>query len=171
MKMALKVYLTALIMIIPAISTYSANGDDILLKYYSSILEMNLNHLMGLTKSLHDLTSEPNFNKENLERELVRLDDMIKQTNRDIDAMMEYIPEESLDRIEKYLDNIDKHMAQVYVDINALRKGVKSDKNIFIPKYTSDIYKQVKEARSTDQIEFIKIQHQLTKNLSEQNEE
>jgi hypothetical protein len=171
MKNALKKYITAFFLMVPVLTPGSNINDDILVRYYSKLLSINLNHLTELTKNLYDLTSEPSFKKENLETELVRLDNQINQTNTDIDAMMEYIPEENLEKIEKYLTGIDKRLAQAYIDIESLRKGINNQDTIDIPNLVSDILDQVKEANSVDKVKFMKIQNQLSKNLLEQNEE
>ena len=69
--------------------------------------------------------------------------------------MVIHASKENKARVSKYLKNIDKHLAAVYVDIKAIRKDLKTGKNI--SPFLSDIYYQLKNAEYQDHKEIKRI--------------
>ena len=136
-------------------STERIQKRIVLDEFYSAFLSLNMIHAMQSAKVLYHLSKEPSFSREFLESELNRIEDNVQYSNAQISKMVIHASKENKARVSKYLKNIDKHLAAVYVDIKAIRKDLKTGKNI--SPFLSDIYYQLKNAEYQDHKEIKRI--------------
>jgi hypothetical protein len=134
--------------------------DYTLVKYYSAILTLNLNHAMESSKIIYHLSMEPAFRKDLLEDELNKIERNVFYANDDIADMVLNLSEDQKIGIDKYLKNIDQHFAQISVDMKQIRSRLNKEKPI--THLISDIYYQIKKAETEDHTEIKKIQHLKT---------
>jgi hypothetical protein len=131
------------------------NSDNSLVKYYSALLTLNLNHASESAKVIYSLSNEPEFDKSFLEDQLGKIEEHIKFANSNIaNILINTIDEEKI-RIDKYLKNIDEHLAQALIDIQDIKIKMKGEENL--TPLISDLYYQIKNSEKEDHKEIIKI--------------
>ena len=129
--------------------------DNNLIKYYSALLTINLNHSSELTKVLYSLIKEPAFDKDFLEDQLNKIQQNIDEANDDIASISINTLNEQSKAIDPYINSIDKYLANVLVDIESIRTDLKNESNI--SSYISDMYFQIKNAENEDHREIKRI--------------
>ena len=137
-------------------AVYPSNSpDNTLLKYYSALLTLNLNHSMEASGIIYHLSKEPAFDKKFLEDEITKLQQNVEYANNDIANIIFNTIDSKKIEIDKSLKNIDKHLAQVLVDFKEIKNRLTKSENI--SPYLSDIYHQIEIAENEDHQEIKKI--------------
>ena len=129
--------------------------DNTLLKYYSALLTLNLNHAKESSRIIYHLSKEPAFNKDLLENVLNKIEENIGYANTNIANITLNTDDSKKAGIENSLKSIDEHLAQVAIDIKSIRDNLRSDKNI--SRSLSDIYYQIHKAENVDHKEIRRI--------------
>ena len=136
-------------------SSHNSLPDNTLLKYYSALLTLNLNHAMESSRIIYHLSKESAFNKDLLEDVLNKIEQNVGYANTNIANITLNVDEVKKTAINNSLKNIDEHLAQVEVDIKAIHNNLKNDKSV--TKNLSDIYFQIQKAENEDHHEIRRI--------------
>jgi septal ring factor EnvC (AmiA/AmiB activator) len=129
--------------------------DNTLLKYYSALLTLNLNHAMDASRIIYHLSMEPSFDKNFLENELNKIQQNVEYANTNIANIILNTLDNKKQEIDKPLKNIDKHLAQVLVDIKEIRSKLKDSQSV--TRDLSDIYFQINTSENDDHQEIKRI--------------
>ena len=129
--------------------------DNTLLKYYSALLTLNLNHAMESCRVIYHLSKEPAFNKDLLEDVLNKIEQNIGYANTNIANITLNVDEGKKAGLQKSLKSIDEHLAQVAIDIKTIRNDLRNDKNV--THSLSDIYYQIQKTENEDHSEIRRI--------------
>jgi hypothetical protein len=130
----------------------SNSPDNNLVKYYSALLTLNLNHAKDEARVLYHLSMESSFDKDILENEVERIHQRIEDANADIANMVENLMDSKKKDIDQSLKNIDECLAQVMVDLDQIKHKLNNDENV--SALLSDIYFQINKAGNKDHQEI-----------------
>ncbi len=151
-----KIYFLILFLISISGYGYSINpSDNTLLKYYSALLTLNLNHTLDVSRIGYHLSKESEFNKELLEDILNKIEQNVDYSNSNIANISINVDEGKVKGIQKSIKNIDEHLAQALLDVKTIRNDLKNKGNV--TPLLSDIYYQIRKAESEDHQEIRKI--------------
>lgn len=149
----LKIYSVILFLFVfSGFSNHADTPDNTLLKYYSALLTLNLNHAMESCRVIYHLSKEPAFNKDLLENVLNKIEQNVSYANTNIANITINVDESKKAGIDKALKSIDEHLAQVAIDIKTIRDDLRSDNNV--TRSLSDIYYQIQKAENEDHLEI-----------------
>ena len=137
------------------LSTTFSQPNNNLIKYYSTLLTLNLNHSSEAAKVIYYLSEEPSFNEDFLTDQLDKIQQNVEYANNNIASITINTLADQKKSIDKYLKNIDEHLSAVLVDIESIRTHLKKKEEI--SSYISDIYYQIKKAENEDQAEIKRI--------------
>jgi len=152
----LSVYISVLLLSIAAGFTYSSHApDNSLIKYYSALLTLNLNHASEAAKVIYYLSEEPSFNEDFLTDQLDKIQTNVEYANNNIASITINTLNDQEKSVDKYLKNIDEHLSASLVDIESIRTHLKKKEEI--SSYISDIYYQIKKAENEDHREIKRI--------------
>ena len=146
------------IMSISLISGYAFSQhkpDNSLIKYYSALLTLNLNHSSEAARVIYYLSEEPSFNEDFLTDQLDKIQQNIEYANNNIASITINTVSDQEKSIDKYLKNIDEHLSNALTDIESIRTHLKKKEEI--SSYISDIYHQIKKAENEDHTEIKRI--------------
>ncbi|MEJ2105268.1 MAG: hypothetical protein P8X47_11930 [Ignavibacteriaceae bacterium] len=129
--------------------------DNNLIKYYSTLLTLNLNHSSEAAKVIYYLSEEPSFNEDFLTDQLDKIQQNIEYANNNIASITINTLAGQKKSIDKYLKNIDEHLSAALVDIESIRSHLRKKEEI--SSYISDIYYQIKKAENEDHREIKRI--------------
>ena len=129
--------------------------DNNLIKYYSTLLTLNLNHSSEAAKVIYYLSEEPSFNEDFLTDQLDKIQQNIEYANNNIASITINTLADQKKSIDKYLKNIDEHLSAALVDIESIRSHLRKKEEI--SSYISDIYYQIKKAENEDHREIKRI--------------
>jgi hypothetical protein len=153
---AFKILVLALFLSLISRYAYPSNNpDNSLIKYYSALLTLNLNHSMESSKVIYYFSKEPSFDKNFLEGQLDGIQEHIGYANSDIANVVLNTLDDQKKQIDKYLKNIDEHLSQSLLDIKSIR--TKLDKKEDVSPIISDMYYQISKAEREDHKEIISI--------------
>ncbi len=124
----------------------SVSTDNTLIKYYSALLSLNLNHAQSEAKIIYHFSKELSFNKEVLRNEIKKIRYNVDQANIDIANIVINVIDSKKLEIDKSLKTIDEHLAQAVVDLNQISDKLNNDKNV--SSLLSDIYYQIDSAEN-----------------------
>jgi len=141
--------------IITGVNVLAHTPDNNLIKYYSALLTINLNHSSETAKVIYSLLKKPTFDKEFLEDQLGKIQQNIKYANDDIASISINTLTDQRKTLDPYINNIDKHLAAVLVDIENIRAHLNKEEEI--SSYISDIYYQIQKAENNDHSEIKRI--------------
>ena len=142
MKKSLSIFVFILIISLISGYTFSQHTpDNSLIKYYSALLTLNLNHSSEAAKVIYYLSEEPSFDESFLTDQIASI------------TINTFTDQKKM--IDQYLNNIDDHLSAVLVDIESIRTHLKKKEEI--SSYISDIYYQIKKAENEDHREIKKI--------------
>jgi len=133
----------------------SVSPDNTLIKYYSALLTLNLNHVKNEARIIYHLSEEASFNKEILRNEVNKIQQNVEDANADIANIVTNMVDSKKKEIDQSLKSIDEHLAQVVVDLNNINHKLNNDESI--SPLLSDIYFQVDNAENTDHQEIRRI--------------
>ena len=137
-------------------NVYSSNPpDNNLIKYYSALIGINLNHCQESSKIIYHLSKEPSFEKSILENELKNIEEFIGFTNTNISNLIINTTDDQHKQIDTELKNIDKHLAQAFVDIKSIRNDLNKQKDL--APSIADLYQQLNKAENEDHQEIKRI--------------
>ena len=156
MKKTLSIFI--FILIISSISGYTFfqhTPDNSLIKYYSALLTLNLNHSSEAAKVIYYLSEEPSFNEAFLTDQLDKIQQNVEYANNNIASITINTLTDQKKMIDQYLKNIDDHLSAVLIDIETIRTHLKKKEEI--SSYISDIYYQIMKAENEDHGEIRKI--------------
>ncbi|MCW8812167.1 MAG: hypothetical protein OQK63_07385 [Ignavibacteriaceae bacterium] len=152
----LSIFIFVLLVSIVAGFTYvSHSPDNNLIKYYSTLLTLNLNHSSEAAKVIYSLSKEPVINKDFLEDQLDKIQQNVEYANNNIASITINTLTDQKKSIDQYLKNIDDHLSAVFIDIETIRTNLKKKEDI--SSYISDIYYQIKKAENEDHREIKRI--------------
>lgn len=137
------------------LSTTFSQPNNNLIKYYSTLLTLNLNHSSEATKVIYYLSKEPSFNEDFLTDQLDKIQQNVEYANNNIASITINTLADQKKSIDKYLKNIDEDLSAVLVDIESIRTHLRKKEEI--SSYISDIYYQIKKAENEDQAEIKRI--------------
>ena len=129
--------------------------DNTLLKYYSALISIDLNHSIEASKVVYHLSKETKFDKEFLMSELNKVEQNIDNANINIANLLINTFDDQKKKVDNNIKNIDKHLAQASVDINEI--WTKLNEKEDISPLLSDIYYQVSKAENEDHKEINRI--------------
>ena len=129
--------------------------DNTLLKYYSALISIDLNHSIEVSKVVYHLSKEAKFDKEFLKSELNKVQQNIDNANINIANLLINTFDDQKKKVDDNIKNIDKHLAQASVDINEI--WTKLNEKEDISPLLSDIYYQVSKAENEDHKEINRI--------------
>ena len=156
MKKSLRIFVFILIISLISGYTFSQHTpDNSLIKYYSALLTLNLNHSSEAAKVIYYLSEEPSFDESFLTDQLDKIQQNIEYANNNIASITINTFTDQKKMIDQYLNNIDDHLSAVLVDIESIRTHLKKKEEI--SSYISDIYYQIKKAENEDHREIKKI--------------
>jgi uncharacterized membrane-anchored protein YjiN (DUF445 family) len=130
----------------------SHSPDNNLIKYYSALLTLNLNHSSEAARVIYYLSEEPSFNEDFLTDQLDKIQQNVEYANNNIASITINTLADQEKLIDQYLKNIDEHLSAVLVDIESIRTHLKKKEEI--SSYISDIYYQIKKAENEDHREI-----------------
>ena len=129
--------------------------DNTLIKYYSALLTLNLNHSMESSKVIYYFSKEPSFDKNFLEGQLDRIQEHIGYANSDIANIVLNTLGDQKKQIDQNLKNIDEHLSQALLDIQNIR--TKLDNKEDVAPIISNLYYQISKAENVDHKEIKRI--------------
>jgi hypothetical protein len=151
-----KILILVLFFSLSATFAFSSNPpDNTLIKYYSALLTINLNHSLGSSKVIYYLSKEPSFDKNFLEDQLDKIQQHIKFANNNIANIIFNTMDEQKKQIDVYLKNIDEHLSQALLNIQIIRKKLENKEDI--SPIISKIYYQLNKAENVDLQEIKRI--------------
>jgi hypothetical protein len=151
-----KILILVLFFSLSATFAFSSNPpDNTLIKYYSALLTINLNHSLGSSKVIYYLSKEPSFDKNFLEDQLDKIQQHIKFANNNIANIIFNTMDEQKKQIDVYLKNIDEHLSQALLNIQIIRKKLENKEDI--SPIISKIYYQLNKAENEDHQEIKRI--------------
>ena len=156
MKRTLSIFIFILsISLLPGYTFSHNTPDNNLIKYYSTLLTLNLNHSSEAAKVIYYLSEEPSFNEDFLTDQLDKIQQNVEYANNNIASITINTIADQKKSIDKYLKNIDEHLSAALVDIESIRTHLKKKEEI--SSYISDIYYQIKKAENEDHREIKRI--------------
>ncbi|HCY74825.1 MAG TPA: hypothetical protein DHV28_02805 [Ignavibacteriales bacterium] len=152
----LKVLAILFTLVFSAAYAYPVNSPgNTLLKYYSALLTLNLNHAMDASRIIYHLSMEPSFEKNFLEDELNKIQQNVEYANTNIANIIVNTLDNKKPDIDKALKNIDKHLAQVLVDVKEIRSKLMDSRSV--TSDLADIYFQIYSSENDDHQEMKRI--------------
>ena len=156
MKKTLSIFIFIIITSLISGFTFSQHTpDNNLIKYYSALLTLNLNHSSEAAKVIYYLSEESSFNEAFLTDQLDKIQQNIEYANNNIASITINTLSDQEKAIDQHLKNIDDHLSAVLVDIETIRTHLKKKEEI--SSYISDIYYQIKKAENEDHGEIKRI--------------
>ena len=141
--------------VLTAVQIFPDPVDNTLLKYYSALISIDLNHSIEASKVVYHLSKETKFDKEFLMSELNKVEQNIDNANINIANLLINTFDDQKKKVDNNIKNIDKHLAQASVDIKEI--WTKLNKKEDISPLLSDIYYQVSKAENEDHKEINRI--------------
>lgn len=153
---SLKILAVFFTLVFSSALAYPVNSpDNTLLKYYSALLTLNLNHAMDASRIIYHLSMEPAFEKNFLEDELNKIQQNVDYANTNIANIILNTIDSKKPDINKSLKNIDKHLAQVLVDVKEIRSKLMDSRSV--TSDLADIYFQIYTSENDDHQELKRI--------------
>ena len=133
----------------------SYQPDNTIIKYYSALLGVNLNHCIESSKIIYHLSKEPAFEKRILENQLNIIEEFIGYANGNISDLLLNTTDEEHKQIDANLKNIDEHLSQAFEDIKSIRNSLNKQEEVY--SMISDLYQQLHKAENEDHREIKRI--------------